>query len=182
MLRTREIMTIQWRHNERHGISNHQPHDCLLNRLFKVQIKENIKAPRHRPLWGKFTADQWIPHTEHQWRGKCFHSMTSSWQPWSWWTSALTCWFFLLAYIVTVTLRLSSGFTLFAVLFGRTFLTSPLEEICYSSRLACLAWGRFFCLLLLLRLRLRFRLRLTTSSLGSRLRHTNYSSRSIHNM
>ena len=37
-----------WRHNERHGVSNHQPHDFLLNRLFQAQIKENIKAPRHR--------------------------------------------------------------------------------------------------------------------------------------
>ena len=27
---------LQWRHNERDGVSNHQPHDCLLNRLFKV--------------------------------------------------------------------------------------------------------------------------------------------------
>ena len=34
---------LQWHHNERDGISNHQPHDCLHNRLFKAQIKENIK-------------------------------------------------------------------------------------------------------------------------------------------
>ena len=26
---------LQWRHNERHGISNHQPHDCLLNCFFR---------------------------------------------------------------------------------------------------------------------------------------------------
>ena len=25
---------LQWRHNGRDGVSNHQPHDCLLNRLF----------------------------------------------------------------------------------------------------------------------------------------------------
>ena len=30
--------TLQWRHNERHGVSNHQPHDCLLNRLLKAQM------------------------------------------------------------------------------------------------------------------------------------------------
>ena len=29
----------QWRHNERDGVSNHQTYDCLLNRLFKAQIK-----------------------------------------------------------------------------------------------------------------------------------------------
>ena len=41
--------TLQWRHKERNGVSNHQPHECLVNRLFKAQIKENIKAPRHWP-------------------------------------------------------------------------------------------------------------------------------------
>ena len=39
--------SLQWRHNERDGVSYHQPHDCLLNRLFKAVIKGNIKAPRH---------------------------------------------------------------------------------------------------------------------------------------
>ena len=28
--------SLQGRHNERDGVSNHQPHDCLLNRLFKA--------------------------------------------------------------------------------------------------------------------------------------------------
>ena len=27
-------LPLQWRHNERDGVSNHQPHDCLLKRLF----------------------------------------------------------------------------------------------------------------------------------------------------
>ena len=26
--------TLRWRHNGHDGVSNHQPHDCLLNRLF----------------------------------------------------------------------------------------------------------------------------------------------------
>ena len=26
---------LQWRHNERDGVLNHQPHDCLLNPLFR---------------------------------------------------------------------------------------------------------------------------------------------------
>ena len=29
-----------------------------------VQIKENIKAPRHRPLWGEITGRRWIPRTK----------------------------------------------------------------------------------------------------------------------
>ena len=27
--------TLQWHHNEPDGISNHQPHDCLLNHLYR---------------------------------------------------------------------------------------------------------------------------------------------------
>ena len=32
--------------------------------IIPAQIKENIKAPRHWPLWGKFTGDQWILRTK----------------------------------------------------------------------------------------------------------------------
>ena len=34
------IHSWQWRHNERDGVSNHQPHDCLLNRLFRRRSKK----------------------------------------------------------------------------------------------------------------------------------------------
>ena len=40
--------------------------------------KENIKTPRHWPLWGEITGDRWIPRTKGQQHGKCFHLMTSS--------------------------------------------------------------------------------------------------------
>ena len=36
-------LSLQWRHKEHDGVTNHQPHDCLLNRLFKAQIKEASK-------------------------------------------------------------------------------------------------------------------------------------------
>ena len=35
--------TFQLRHNERDGISNHQPHDCLLNLLFRRRSKKTSK-------------------------------------------------------------------------------------------------------------------------------------------
>ena len=38
-----EWKPLQWRHNERDGVSNHQPHNCLLKRLCKAQIKETSK-------------------------------------------------------------------------------------------------------------------------------------------
>ena len=56
---------LQWRHNERDGVLNHQPHDCVLNR-YSGQIKENIKAPRHWPLCGEFTGHRWISRTKRQ--------------------------------------------------------------------------------------------------------------------
>ena len=79
------LSALQWHHNERNGISNQQLHYCLLNHLFKAQIKEN-KALCHWPLWGEFTGDQWIPCTKGQLRRKCFHLMTSSWCHHELWT------------------------------------------------------------------------------------------------
>ena len=34
---------LQWRHNERDGVSNHQPHHCLLNCLFRRRSKKTSK-------------------------------------------------------------------------------------------------------------------------------------------
>ena len=59
---TQHTSPLKWRHNGRCGVLNHQRLDCLLNPLFR-QIKENIKVPRHWPLWVEFTGDRWIPHT-----------------------------------------------------------------------------------------------------------------------
>ena len=39
--------TLQWRFNERDGVSNHQPHDCLLKRLIRRKSK---KTPMFRAL------------------------------------------------------------------------------------------------------------------------------------
>ena len=36
-------VTLQWRYNERDGVSNHQPHECLLNRLFRRRSKKTSK-------------------------------------------------------------------------------------------------------------------------------------------
>ena len=39
------MLTLQWRHNERDGVSNHQPHDCLLKRLLRRKSKKTSKLP-----------------------------------------------------------------------------------------------------------------------------------------
>ena len=35
--------TLRWRHNERDSVSSHQPHDCLLNGLFRRRSKKTSK-------------------------------------------------------------------------------------------------------------------------------------------
>ena len=35
--------SLRWRHNDHAGVSNHQPHGCLLNRLFRRRSKKTSK-------------------------------------------------------------------------------------------------------------------------------------------
>ena len=71
-------MSLHWRHNDHDGVSNHQPHGCLLNHLFRRRSK---KTPTLRVtgLCVGIHRDRWIPRTKGQLRGKCFHLVTSSW-------------------------------------------------------------------------------------------------------
>ena len=38
-----KLLPLRWRHNGRDSVSNHQPHDCLLNRLFRRRSKKTSK-------------------------------------------------------------------------------------------------------------------------------------------
>ena len=55
-----EHHTLQWRHYD--GVSNHQPHDCLLNRLFRRRSKKTSKlritglCAGNLPMTGEFPA------------------------------------------------------------------------------------------------------------------------------
>ena len=88
------VSPLQWRYNGHDGVPNHQHHDCILNRLFRRRSK--IKVPRHWPLCGEFTGDRRIPRTKGQWRGKCFHLMTSTWLQASIPMAAIKLWMWLL--------------------------------------------------------------------------------------
>ena len=54
-----QCSSLRWRHNGRDGVSNHQPHGCLLQPFIQTQIKENIKPqlcfrvihPSDRPVF-----------------------------------------------------------------------------------------------------------------------------------
>ena len=37
------LSPIRWRHNGHDGVSNHQPYDCLFNRLFRRRLKKTSK-------------------------------------------------------------------------------------------------------------------------------------------
>ena len=57
-------ISLQWRHNGRDGVSNHQPHHCLLNRLFRRRSKKISKlrvtglCAGNSPVTGEFSAQR----------------------------------------------------------------------------------------------------------------------------
>ena len=65
------LKSLRWRYNGRDGVSNHQPHDCLLNRYSDAD-KKNIKAPGHWPLCEEFTGDRRISRTKRPVTRKMF--------------------------------------------------------------------------------------------------------------
>ena len=56
--------TLQWRHNGRESVSNHQPHDCLLNRLFRRGTKKTSKLASLAFVWG---IHRWPVNSPHKW-------------------------------------------------------------------------------------------------------------------
>ena len=65
VLSPNEAFSLQWRHNDHDGVSNHQPRGCLLNRLFRRRSKKTSKF-RVTSLCGEFTGDRWIPRANGQ--------------------------------------------------------------------------------------------------------------------
>ena len=55
---------LQWRHNGRDNVSNHQPNDCLLNRVFRRRSKKTPKlrvtviCAGNSPVTGEFPAQR----------------------------------------------------------------------------------------------------------------------------
>ena len=56
--------SLHWRHNGHDGVSNHQPRDCLLNRLFRRRSKKVSKlrvtglCEGNSPVTGEFPAQR----------------------------------------------------------------------------------------------------------------------------
>ena len=61
-LLTRWVKILRWHHNGHESVSNHQPHDCLLNHLFRRRWKKTSKlrvtglCVRNSPGIGEFPA------------------------------------------------------------------------------------------------------------------------------
>ena len=58
-----DCMSLQWRHNEHDGVSNHQPHDCLL--YIQAQMKEN-KHQRDASLAFVMGIHRWPVNSPHK--------------------------------------------------------------------------------------------------------------------
>ena len=69
---------LQWRHNGHDSVSNHQPHGCLLNRLFRRRSKKTSNLRVTGLCAGKSPGTP--VNSPHKWpvTRKCFHLMTSS--------------------------------------------------------------------------------------------------------
>ena len=77
-----EDNSLQWRHNEHGSVSNHQPHHCLLNRLFRRSWKKISKFCVLAFVQGIHRRPVNSPHKRPVTR-KGFRLMTSSCS-WKW--------------------------------------------------------------------------------------------------
>ena len=57
---------LRWRHNGRVGVSNHQPYDYLLNRLFRRRSKKTSKLRITGLCAGNSPDNRWIPRANGQ--------------------------------------------------------------------------------------------------------------------
>ena len=90
--------TLQWRHNKGDHVSNHQPHDCLLNCLFRRRSKKTSQlrvtglCAGNSPVTSEFPAQRAssAENVSIWWR---HHDMPhfSTQHSVSWWTSTNGC-------------------------------------------------------------------------------------------
>ena len=87
-LRRSRMPSLQWRHHERDSVSNHQPHDCLLNRLFGRRSKKTWKlhvtglCAGNSPVTGEFPAQRasYAENVSIWWRHHVLNNVHSVWR------------------------------------------------------------------------------------------------------
>ena len=87
-----QLYPLRWRHNGRDSVSNHQPHDCLLNHLFRRRSKKTSElhviglCAGNSPWTGEFSAQMasnaenvtiWWRHHDHKLNGTLFRWLNS---------------------------------------------------------------------------------------------------------
>ena len=78
------LTSLQWRHNGHDSVSNHQPHDCLLNRLFRRRSKKTSMlrvtglCVENSPGTVEFPA-QMVSNAENVSIGWRYHDAIHSW-------------------------------------------------------------------------------------------------------
>ena len=88
------LCPLQWRHNEHDSVSNHPPHDCLLNRLSRRRSKKTSKlcatglCAGNSPGTGEFPAQMasYAENVSIWWRhhvDMTTDSLLPSWMPYS---------------------------------------------------------------------------------------------------
>ena len=93
-----KLLPLHWRHDERGGVSNHQPRDCLLKRLFRRRPKKTSKlrvtglCMGNSPVTGEFPVQKasnagnvsiwWRHHA--QCTGVSWRTFEVSWSQWVW--------------------------------------------------------------------------------------------------
>ena len=82
---------LRWRHNDHDGVSNHQPHGCLLKRLFRRKSKKTSKLRVTGLCVGKSPGPVNSPHKGPVTRKMFpFDDVIMRWQPHS--ELCLYCW------------------------------------------------------------------------------------------
>ena len=102
--RNKVLNQLQWRHNGRDGVLNHQPHHCLLNRVFRRNSKKSPKlrvtgfCAGNSPVTGEFPAQMasnadnvsiwwrhhvWLISDREPWQ-LCLWLPWDTWRPWRW--------------------------------------------------------------------------------------------------
>ena len=91
-------MALRWRHNGHSGISNHQPHHCLLKRLDRRRSKHPSS-----PLLPFVQGIHWWPvNSLHKWpvtwKMFPFNDVMIGW--FTDWSSIITCWWLMISFLI----------------------------------------------------------------------------------
>ena len=81
-------ISLPWRHNERHGVSNHWRQDCLLNRFFRHRSCEKTgEFPAQRASYAGNVSIWWRHHVS---KSKMTFKMAASTKDSKWWAVLVT--------------------------------------------------------------------------------------------